>query len=182
MKREGIEYDERMERLDLVEYPKPLRNELYEEFDGFRAKHPWVAGENVKPKSIVRELYERVMTFGEYVSEYGMKRSEGLVLRYLTDAYRALVQTVPDTEKTDEVVDLIEWLGEFVRQVDSSLIDEWERLTAGEPFDDPTSRHHERPGLPGDGAQRGLSVGAADGPSRRRSAVAAFRPRSCGRR
>jgi len=128
MKRDGVEYDERMDRLEEVEYPKPLRDELYEAFNGFREKHPWVGQENVKPKSVVRELYERVMTFGEYVSEYGMKRSEGLVLRYLTDCYRAMNQTVPDSEKTDEVIDLIEWLGEMVRQVDSSLIDEWERM------------------------------------------------------
>ena len=135
MKREGVEYEERMERLEDVEYPKPLRDELYEAFNGFRARHPWVGQENVKPKSVVRELYERVMTFGEYVSEYGMKRSEGAVLRYLTDCYRALNQTVPDSEKTEEVSDLIEWLGELVRQVDSSLIDEWEKLINPEPDD-----------------------------------------------
>ncbi len=141
MKRDGVEYEERMERLEEIEYPKPLRDDLYEAFNGFRARHPWVGQENVKPKSVVRELYERVMTFSEYVSEYGMKRSEGLVLRYLTDCYRALSQTVPDTEKTDEVVDIIEWLGELVRQVDSSLIDEWERLINPEPQDDaPESR------------------------------------------
>ena len=133
MKREGIEYEERMERLEDVEYPKPLRDELYEAFNGFRTRHPWVGQENVKPKSVVRELYERVMTFGEYVSEYGMKRSEGQVLRYLTDCYRALNQTVPDSEKTEEVEDIIEWLGELVRQVDSSLIDEWEKLINPEP-------------------------------------------------
>lgn len=133
MKRNGVEYEERMERLETVEYPKPLRDDLYEAFNGFRARHPWVGQENVKPKSVVRELYERVMSFSEYVSEYGMKRSEGVVLRYLTDTYRALMQTVPDSEKTEEVVDIIEWLGELVRQVDSSLIDEWERLTNPEP-------------------------------------------------
>ena len=135
MKRDGVEYEERMERLEDVEYPKPLRDELYEAFNGFRTRHPWVGQENVKPKSVVRELYERVMTFGEYVSEYGMKRSEGLVLRYLTDCYRALNQTVPDSEKTEEVTNIIEWLGELVRQVDSSLIDEWEKLINPEPDD-----------------------------------------------
>lgn len=124
-----------MERLETVEYPKPLRDELYEAFNGFRERHPWVGQENVKPKSIVRELHERVMSFSEYVSEYGMKRSEGVVLRYLTNAYRALSQTVPDTEKTEDVLDIIEWLGELVRQVDSSLIDEWERLINPEPDD-----------------------------------------------
>ena len=141
MKRDGVEYDERMDRLEEVEYPKPLRDELYEAFNGFRAEHPWVGQENVKPKSVARELYERVMTFGEYVSEYGMKRSEGLVLRYLTDCYRAMVQTVPDSEKTEAVVDLIEWLGELVRQVDSSLIDEWERMV--NPEDDEAAPNAE---------------------------------------
>ncbi len=129
MKRDGVEYEERMERLESVEYPKPLRDELYAAFDVFRGRHPWVGQDNVKPKSVARELHERAMTFSEYVREYGMKRSEGLVLRYLTDCWRAMSQTVPESEKTDEVLDMIEWLGEMVRQVDSSLIDEWERLT-----------------------------------------------------
>ncbi len=133
MKRDGVEYDDRIERLDEVDYPKPLGDELYEAFNGFRDRHPWVGQDNVKPKSVVREIYERIMTFSDYVNEYGMKRSEGLVLRYLTNCYRALNQTVPDSEKTDDVVDIIEWLGELVRQVDSSLIDEWERLINPEP-------------------------------------------------
>ncbi len=147
MKRDGVEYEERMERLETVEYPKPLRDELYGAFDGFRTRHPWVGSENIKPKSVARELHERAMTFSEYVKEYGMKRSEGLVLRYLTDCWRAMVQTVPESEKTDEVIDLIEWLGETVRQVDSSLIDEWERLT--NPDD-----------APDDGATGLVSVGS----------------------
>ena len=129
LKRDGVEYDERMERLDEVEYPKPLREELYGAFDRFRNTHPWVGSDNVKPKSVTRELFERVMTFGEYVSEYGVKRSEGLLLRYLTDTYRALIQTVPDSEKTEAVDDIIHWLGAMIRQTDSSLLDEWERLT-----------------------------------------------------
>ena len=160
MKRDGVEYEERMERLETVEYPKPLRDELYEAYNGFRARHPWVGQENVKPKSVVRELYERVMTFSEYVSEYGMKRSEGLVLRYLTDCYRALNQTVPDTEKTDEVEDLIEWLGELVRQVDSSLIDEWERLINPEPDDAaPDSRFSTIEAAPRDVTQNERAFG-----------------------
>jgi hypothetical protein len=73
-------------------------------------------------------MYERAMTFTEYVSFYGLARSEGLVLRYLADAYKAVRQTVPDEAKTEELTDVIEWLGELVRQVDSSLIDEWQRL------------------------------------------------------
>ena len=68
------------------------------------------------------------MTFAEYIGFYGLARSEGLVLRYLADAYKAMRQTVPEEARTEELDDLIEWLGELVRQVDSSLLDEWERL------------------------------------------------------
>ncbi len=128
MKSRGIEYEERMERLDEVTYPKPLAPFLYAAFDTFRAAHPWVGSDNVAPKSIARDLYEQAMTFREYVNHYGLKRSEGAVLRYLSDAYKAMVQNVPEAAKTDEVIDLTEWLGEVVRQVDSSLLDEWERI------------------------------------------------------
>jgi hypothetical protein len=76
-------------------------------------------------------MFEKSMTFVEYVSHYQLARSEGLVLRYLADAYRALRQTVPDEAKTEELADIEEWLGELVRQVDSSLLDEWEALAAG---------------------------------------------------
>jgi hypothetical protein len=100
----------------------------------YRRGHPWVADHQLAPKSVVRDMYERAMTFVEYVSFYGLSRSEGLVLRYLADAFKALRQTVPEDAKTEELVDLIEWLGELVRQVDSSLIDEWERLR--NPTDD----------------------------------------------
>ncbi len=129
MKSTGIEYDERMERLEKVEPVKPLAEFLYPAFDVFRQHHPWVGYDNVEPKSIVRDLWERAMTFGEYVQFYGLKRSEGVVLRYLGDVYKALVQNVPEHAKTDEVYDLTDWLGETVRQIDSSLLDEWERLT-----------------------------------------------------
>ena len=92
-------------------------------------------GAGVRPKSVARDLYERAMTFHEYVAHYQLARSEGLVLRYLSDAYKALVQTVPEDAKTPEVDDLSEWLGEMVRQVDSSLIDEWESLQHPGPED-----------------------------------------------
>lgn len=129
MKAAGVEYDDRMERLSEVEAPKPNKEWLYESFDRFRAHHPWVGSENVRPKSIVRDLFEQAMTFGEYVNHYGLKRSEGVVLRYLSDVYKGLGQNVPDGAKTDSLDDITEWLGILVRQVDSSLIDEWERLT-----------------------------------------------------
>jgi hypothetical protein len=128
MKSQGVEYDERIERLAQVEYPKPNREWIYANFNEFRARHPWVGSDNVEPKSVVRELYERAMTFGEYVSDYGLKRSEGVLLRYLSDVYRALGQNVPEHLRTPALDDVTAWLGALIRQVDSSLIDEWERL------------------------------------------------------
>ena len=128
MKADGVEYEERMELLDGVTYPRPLADTLEAAYDIYRRGHPWVLDYSLSPKSVVRDMYERALTFSEYVAFYGLSRSEGLVLRYLADAYKALRQTVPDEAKTEELTDLIEWLGEIVRQVDSSLLDEWERL------------------------------------------------------
>jgi superfamily II RNA helicase len=129
MKAEGIEYDERMELLDDVSWPKPLQELLEHTYEVYRLRHPWVGEDAVSPKSVVRDMYERAMTFGEYVAYYGLTRSEGLVLRYLGDAYRALRQTVPDSVRTDDLEDIVEWLGALVRQTDSSLLDEWEQLS-----------------------------------------------------
>ncbi|MBB5790415.1 superfamily II RNA helicase [Jiangella mangrovi] len=128
MKAEGIEYDERMELLEDVTHPKPLEELLDAAFTIYRQSHPWVGDYELSPKSVARDLYERAMSFGEYVAFYSLARSEGLVLRYLADAYRAMRQTVPEESRTEEVADLVEWLGELVRQVDSSLLDEWEAL------------------------------------------------------
>ncbi|MCU1507620.1 MAG: hypothetical protein JWP05_2589 [Microbacteriaceae bacterium] len=128
MKAEGIEYDQRMELLEEIRHPKPLEGLLEEAFARYRASQPWVGDFELSPKSVVRDLYERAMTFNDYIGFYKLSRSEGLVLRYLSDAYRAARQTIPNEAKTEELLDLIEWLGELVRQVDSSLLDEWEEL------------------------------------------------------
>jgi len=128
MKAEGIEYDQRMELLEEITWPKPLQELLEASYEQYSSTQPWVAEFELKPKSVVRDMYERAMTFADYVGYYKVARSEGLVLRYLSDAYRAVRQTVPDDAKTEELLDLIEWLGELVRQVDSSLLDEWESL------------------------------------------------------
>lgn len=133
MKAEGLEYDERMALLEEVTYPRPLAQLLDEAYELYRRGHPWVADHELSPKSVARDMYERSMTFVEYVSFYQLARSEGLVLRYLADAYKALRQTVPDEAKTEELGDLVEWLGELVRQVDSSLLDEWEKLRSPQP-------------------------------------------------
>lgn len=134
MKADGIEYDERMELLEQVTWPKPLEELLHQAYETFAASQPWVRDFELSPKSVARDMYERAMTFAEFVAFYQLGRSEGLVLRYLSDAYRAARQTIPEDARTDELRDLIEWLGELVRQVDSSLVDEWEALVR--PADD----------------------------------------------
>jgi superfamily II RNA helicase len=139
MKAEGIEYEQRLELLEEVTYPRPLASLLEEAYEMYARGHPWVADHELRPKSVVRDMYERAMTFGEFVSFYGLSRSEGLVLRYLADAYHALRRTIPEDSRTEELWDLIEWLGELVRQVDSSLLDEWERLRDPESVEEAVS-------------------------------------------
>ncbi|MGH3900812.1 MAG: DUF3516 domain-containing protein, partial [Pseudonocardiaceae bacterium] len=152
MKAEGIEYEERMRLLEDVTYPMPLTELLNGALDTYRRGHPWVADHRLSPKSVARDLAERAMTFTEYVGFYGLARSEGLVLRYLADAYQALRRTVPEDAKTDGLRDLQEWLGELVRQVDSSLLDEWERLRNPEAAgpDSPNFEAHGAPSAPVD--------------------------------
>ena len=128
MKLDGVEYEERMDRLEEVTWPRPLADLLEVTLAAYRSTHPWLPPDALSPKSVVREMYERGMTFNEFVSAYGLARSEGLLLRYLTDAYRTLRHTVPESLRTEELEDLLEWLGELVRQTDSSLLDEWEDL------------------------------------------------------
>jgi superfamily II RNA helicase len=128
MKASGIEYEERMERLAEISYPKPLAELLGHTYEVYRRAHPWIGDHPVSPKSVIREMYEQAMTFSDYVANYDLARVEGIVLRYLADAYRTLQHTVPESAKSEDLQDLIEWLGEIVRQVDSSLVDEWEAL------------------------------------------------------
>tara|TARA_B100001750_G_scaffold247747_2_gene274655 strand:- start:669 stop:3182 length:2514 start_codon:yes stop_codon:yes gene_type:complete len=128
LKREGVEYEQRISLLDEVEWPKPLKEFLYTTFDAWAVHHPWLGQENLRPKSIARDLYERAMTFREYVNYYGIKGSEGVLLRYLSDVVKGLQKTVPDSAWTSQLEDIFEWLSALVRQIDSSLLDEWERL------------------------------------------------------
>ncbi|SDP12826.1 Helicase conserved C-terminal domain-containing protein [Pedococcus dokdonensis] len=150
MKADGIEYDERMVLLEEVTWPRPLADLLEATFEIFRQSHPWVAESALSPKSVVRDMFERAMTFTEFVSAYQLSRSEGLVLRYLTDAYRTLRQLVPAAHRTEQFTDLLEWLGETVRQTDSSLLDEWEALS--DP--DAQERLEELEGLAAHGGTR----------------------------
>lgn len=128
LKAQGVPYEERMERLEETEHPKPLREFLYTTFNAFAAAHPWVGQDNVRPKSIAREMYERYLSFAEYVRAYGLERSEGLLLRHLSQVWKVLAQTVPAGAKTDAVAEMEDYFRELVRGVDSSLLEEWERL------------------------------------------------------
>jgi hypothetical protein len=132
LKAEGVPYEERMEKIENIEHPKPLREFLYETFNAFAAAHPWVGQENVRPKSIAREMHERFLGFADYVRDYGLERAEGLLLRHLMQVWKVLAQTVPQSAKTEPVLELETHLEELVRGIDSSLIDEWERLQAGD--------------------------------------------------
>lgn len=128
MKRDGIDYDERMAALEEVTHPRPLADLLAQAYEVFASSQPWIRDFELSPKSVVRDMFERALSFGEFVSLYQLGRSEGLVLRYLSDAYRAIRQTVPIEAQTEDLLDVVAWLGELVRQVDSSLVDEWESL------------------------------------------------------
>ena len=139
MKADGIEYDERMERINDITHPKPLDELLHAAYSSYGRTHPWIRDHELRPKSVVRDLYERAMTFGEYIAFYELSRAEGIVLRYLASAYKALDQTVPEQFKSEELRDVTAWLGELVRQVDSSLLDEWEELSNPQSDDDKTA-------------------------------------------
>jgi len=128
MKADGVEYEQRMEELEKLEYPKPLRDFVYDTFNAFADRHPWVGEENIRPKSIAREMFEHYKSFPEYILEYDLERSEGLLLRHLNSAYKVLSQTVPDQSKSSEVLEIEWYFKTMVRGVDASLADEWERM------------------------------------------------------
>ena len=128
MKMAGIEYDKRMEELEKLEHPKPNREFVYSAFNAFADKHPWVGQENIRPKSIAREMFENFRSFSDYIRDYELQRAEGLLLRHLNSVYKVLAQTVPDAAKTDPVHEMELYLGTMIRQVDSSLLDEWEKM------------------------------------------------------
>lgn len=129
LKAEGVDYTERMAIIEDVTYPKPLADELEEAFATFTEGNPWAKEFELSPKSVVRDMIEHAMTFSDLIATYGLARSEGVVLRYLTDAWRTLSYSIPDTYMNDDLEDIVVWLGELIRQVDSSLIDEWAHMT-----------------------------------------------------
>lgn len=128
LKADGVDYTERMTIVEDITWPKPLAEELAQAYEIFCETAPWAREFELRPKSVVREMVERAMTFSDLIATYGLARSEGVVLRYLSDAWHTLRHSVPETLRTEELEDIIEWLGELIRQVDSSLMDEWAQL------------------------------------------------------
>lgn len=128
MKMEGLEYEQRMEELEKLEYPKPNREFVYSTFNAFADRHPWVGQENIRPKSIAREMFESFQSFSDYIRGYELQRAEGVLLRHLNSVFKVLAQTVPDAAKNDQVREMELYLGTMIRQIDSSLLDEWEKM------------------------------------------------------
>ncbi|MFZ0826049.1 MAG: DUF3516 domain-containing protein [Verrucomicrobiia bacterium] len=128
MKMEGVEYDQRIEELEKLEYPKPNQEFIYSTFNAFADRHPWVGQENIRPKSIAREMFESFRSFSDYIRDYELQRAEGVLLRHLNRVYKVLTQNVPDAAKNDQVREMELYLASMIRQVDSSLLDEWEKL------------------------------------------------------
>jgi superfamily II RNA helicase len=131
LKAQGVEYDQRMIELEKVTYPKPNAEFIYGTFDEFAAKHPWLGKENIRPKSIAREIFEKGMTFNDFIRDYGLQRSEGVVLRYLSDVFKTLNQNVPDASRTEQLEDIAAWLLTALKFTDSSLVEEWEAMRYG---------------------------------------------------
>jgi hypothetical protein len=156
MKEDGVDYEDRMEALEQVEHPKPGKDFIYATYNEFVLSNPWAREAGVRPKSIVREMVEDGASFEDYVKKYGLERSEAVLLRHLSEVYKVLVQTVPPGLKTADLDEVEAYLGEMLREIDSSLIDEWEKLREAES--DPerlaqmagnAHRNSERQGLDG---------------------------------
>ncbi len=142
MKAEGLDYDERIERLDGVTHPQPGREFIYATYNDFVLRNPWAKEAGVRPKSIAREMFENWRSFEDCVKHYGLERSEAVLLRHLSEVYKVLVQTVPPGLKTMELDEAEGFFGTMLRGIDSTLLDEWERMKGG--------------GVPATGQERGL--------------------------
>jgi superfamily II RNA helicase len=152
MKAEGMDYEQRMAELEKLEHPKPKRDFIYGTFNAFAEAHAWVGTENIRPKSIAREMFETFRSFDDYVRDYELQRAEGLLLRHLNSVYKVLAQTVPDPAKTEEVWEMELYLRDLLQEVDSSLLEEWERMrqaeAAAETASDRAPEEADRPAAP----------------------------------
>ncbi|HEX4351749.1 MAG TPA: DUF3516 domain-containing protein, partial [Polyangiales bacterium] len=130
LKAEGVEYDQRQAELEKITYPKPNADFIYDTFNAYARKHPWLDADNIRPKAVARELYEGYASFSEYVKRYGLPGSEGVLLRYISEVYKTLVQSVPDRYYSDELTDVVSFLRATLQRVDNTLVQEWESLLA----------------------------------------------------
>lgn len=131
LKAAGVPYEERMAIIEDISWPKPKAEWIYEFYNAYAEKHPWVAGESIRPKSILRDMVSRYASFPEYVKELGLERVEGRLLRYLSEAYKALVQNVPAEEHTEDLIEVMGLVRTTLGRVDASLVTEWEAMLAG---------------------------------------------------
>ena len=154
MKEEGVEYEERMERLEEIEHPKPNRDFIYTTFNTWAGAHPWVGQNNIRPKSIAREMFEDYLSFDNYIQSYKLHRGEGVLLRHLSGVYKILAHTVPDSYKTESLTELTDYLGETIRLTDSSLLEEWETLLSPTPETSDQDRNPERTAPPSEAPYR----------------------------
>ncbi len=132
LKADGVPFEERQEIMQELTWPKPLAEWIYLTFEHFAEHHPWVSEEAIRPKSIVREMAELYCSFDDYIKEYNLAQSEGVLLRYLSQAYKTLVQNVPMECKSEELLEIIGYLRAVLARVDSSLLQEWERMRGGD--------------------------------------------------
>ncbi len=144
LKQQGMEYQQRIEELEKLEHPKPKRDFIYATFNAFADKHPWVGQENIRPKSIVREMFEDFRSFADYIKDYELQRAEGVLLRHLARVHKVMVQTIPEDAKSETVREMEIYLATMIRQVDSSLIEEWERMRDPD-YRPPTEQTESRP-------------------------------------
>jgi superfamily II RNA helicase len=131
LKAAGVPYEDRLTALEEVSWPKPNAEAIYLFYNIYEEQHPWLDGASIRPKSIAREMVENFLSFSDYVKDLGLQRSEGVLLRYLTDVYKALVQNVPVDAQSPALIEAIAWIRAMLALVDSSLLTEWESLLAG---------------------------------------------------
>ena len=125
MKADGVEYEERMERLEDITYERPLEELIEAAYAQYCEQVPWARDFEPRPKSILRDMLETASDFKGYIQRCNISRAEGILLRYLSEAYRALDRTVPFDKRNEQLEEIIAWLGLVVRTTDSSLVDEW---------------------------------------------------------
>ncbi|MEO1271725.1 MAG: DUF3516 domain-containing protein, partial [Myxococcota bacterium] len=144
MKAEGIDYEERQEKLEKITYPTPDAEVIEQAFEAFAELHPWVAGFEPKPKSVARDMYEKYASFNDYIREFQLERSEGVLLRHLSQTYKTVRQNIPENLKNDEVHEMLAYLREVITRADSSLIQAWEHMRDGTTADEVTEAVPER--------------------------------------